>query len=132
MTLFIDASALVAIIAEEPEGEAFAARVRDDEAPLWSAMSCWETVSSLKRSYRWTIEHARREVEAVAAAAGFTLVAVGETELAMALDAYQLYGKGSGHPAKLNMGDCFAYACARANRARLLYKGDDFVRTDLA
>lgn len=41
------------------------------------------------------------------------------------------YGKGR-HPAALNMGDCFAYACAQAHRARLLYKGEDFARTDLA
>ena len=52
-------------------------------------------------------------------------------ELAIALDAYQTYGKGR-HPAGLNMGDCFAYACAKVNDARLLYKGDDFARTDLA
>jgi ribonuclease VapC len=41
------------------------------------------------------------------------------------------YGKGR-HPARLNMGDCFAYACAKTNDARLLYKGDDFSHTDLA
>ena len=59
------------------------------------------------------------------------LVAISERELAVALDAYQAYGKGR-HPAGLNMGDCFAYACAKANGAKLLYKGDDFARTDLA
>jgi len=51
--------------------------------------------------------------------------------LELALDAYARYGKGR-HRAALNMGDCFAYACAKANRAKLLYKGDDFVHTDLA
>lgn len=59
------------------------------------------------------------------------MVAIGSAEIAGALDAYQHYGKGR-HPAKLNMGDCFAYACAKANDARLLYKGNDFVHTDLA
>lgn len=62
---------------------------------------------------------------------GFALVAIGERETAVALDAYQRYGKGTGHPAKLNMGDCFAYACAKTNNARLLYKGVDFTHTDL-
>lgn len=57
---------------------------------------------------------------------------VGAEELRVGLDAYQRFGKRSGHPAHLNMGDCFAYACARTNGARLLYKGDDFARTDLA
>ena len=49
----------------------------------------------------------------------------------MAAEAYVQYGKGR-HPAALNMGDCFAYACAKANGARLLYRGEDFAKTDLA
>ena len=49
-----------------------------------------------------------------------------------ARDASAVYGKLTGHPAKLNMGDCFAYACAKAYRVPLLYKGDDFAHTDLA
>lgn len=131
MTLFVDASALIAIIADEPEGKIFTLAIREDRNPLSSAMSHWETVSSLRRSYGWTIERARREIEAIALAASFTLVSIGRSELELALDAYQTYGKGR-HPAKLNMGDCFAYACAKAHRAALLYKGDDFAQTDLA
>jgi len=130
--LFIDASALVAILAEEPEGPAFTAAIRDDGMPMWSAMSCWETVSSLRRSYDWPIDVARRETEAFADAASLSLVELGSAELSIALDAYQLYGRGSSHPARLNMGDCFAYACAKANGADLLYKGGDFLHTDLA
>lgn len=132
MTLFVDASALVAIIADEPEGDTFAAAIRSAKSPSWSAMSCWETVSSLRRSYGWTVERAREEVETVATAANLRLLPIGMNELALALDAYQLYGRNSGHPARLNMGDCFAYACAKTNNARLLYKGDDFLHTDLA
>jgi ribonuclease VapC len=48
----------------------------------------------------------------------------------LAIDAYARYGKGR-HPAALNFGDCFAYACARAANAPLLYKGDDFPQTDI-
>ena len=59
------------------------------------------------------------------------LVTIGVEDLRLALDAYQTYGKGR-HRAKLNFGDCFAYACAKANGAKLLYKGDDFTHTDLA
>ncbi len=77
------------------------------------------------------IDTARREVEMLAETLALRLVPVGEPELAIALDAYQIYGRGR-HPAALNMGDCFAYGCAKANDARLLYKGDDFARTDLA
>jgi len=49
----------------------------------------------------------------------------------IAREAYRGYGKGSGHPASLNFGDCFAYALARDKREPLLFKGDDFVHTDL-
>jgi len=59
------------------------------------------------------------------------LVAIHLDEMHIALDAYREFGKGR-HPARLNMGDCFAYACAKTNNARLLYKGDDFAQTDLA
>ncbi|MFX7988757.1 type II toxin-antitoxin system VapC family toxin, partial [Acinetobacter baumannii] len=59
-------------------------------------------------------------------------VPIGEAEATIAVEAQQRYGKASGHPAQLNMGDCFAYACARTNKARLLYKGSDFAHTDMA
>jgi ribonuclease VapC len=57
-------------------------------------------------------------------------VDIGEREFEIAAEAYTQFGKGR-HPAGLNMGDCFAYACARANGARLLFKGQDFARTDI-
>ena len=131
MTLFVDASALVAMIADEPDGPSLAAAARDDPDPIWSAISCWETVTALCRSHEYLPADARREVRDVAGALPLRLVGIGQREAALALDAYEEFGK-SRHPAKLNMGDCFAYACAKANGARLLYKGDDFARTDLA
>lgn len=129
--MFVDASALVAMIAGEPEREAFLDAVLADGAPLWSPMSCWETVSALRSSHDLTVEEALVQVDSTAAILSLTLVPVGGMELNLALDAYRFYGKGR-HPARLNMGDCFAYACAKANSARLLYKGDDFSHTDLA
>lgn len=130
MTLFVDASALVAMISGEPDSEALMSRLMDDPDPLWSAMTEWETVLALCRSHRYPIERARREVHDTAAAAALRRVEIGTDESRVALDAYARYGKGR-HDAKLNMGDCFAYACARTNNATLLYKGDDFARTDL-
>jgi len=132
LTLFVDASALIAIIASEPEREDLLERYAGAGRGLWSAMSCWETVSGLRHSHKLPIPVARREAEGTARGLGLELVPVGDHELRMALDAYERYGKGSDHPARLNMGDCFAYACARTNGARLLYKGDDFARTDMA
>ena len=131
MTLFVDASALVAIIAGEPEREMLIDRAQRGGERLCSAMSCWETVASLRRSHPFAIREARQELEGAVALLAMRLVPIGDAELACALDAYETFGKGR-HPARLNMGDCFAYACAKTNRARLLYKGDDFARTDLA
>lgn len=131
MTLFVDASALVAIIAGEPERDRFVVAAIEQAPALWSPMACWETVASLRHSHRMDVIDARRETDLTAARLGLKLVPIGERELALALDAYQLYGKGR-HPAALNMGDCFAYACAKTHGAKLLYKGDDFSHTDLA
>lgn len=94
-------------------------------------MSCCETVSALRSSYTLPIDVARREAEQVGQDLDPRLVAIGNDELRLALNAYETYGRGR-HRANLNMGDCFAYACAKANDARLLYKGDDFSHTDLA
>lgn len=131
MTVFVDASALVAFIAKEPESALIAAQIASDPDPLWSAMTCWEVIAALKNSYHLSLAEAREEAEKTAAMMELRLVRIGRDELQLALDAYELYGKGQ-HPARLNFGDCFAYACAKANNARLSYKGDDFARTDLA
>ena len=61
----------------------------------------------------------------------FRVVGIGARESEIATDAYARYGRGR-HPAALNMGDCFAYACAKSNGAMLLYIGEDFALTDLA
>ena len=131
MTIFVDASALIAMIAGEQEGEAVAAAIRADNDPLWSAMSCWEAVVALRKARDISFEAARDEVEMAAAALPLRLVEIAEDERCGALDAHRIYGKGR-HDARLNMGDCFAYACARTNGAKLLYKGNDFSKTDLA
>ena len=107
------------------------ARIGGEQSLLWSAMTGWETVSALRHSYLFTMTDARREVEQVVADLSLQLVPIDSKELDVALDAYERYGKGR-HRARLNMGDCFAYACAKTNNARLLYKGDDFAHTDLA
>ena len=133
MTIFVDASALVAIIAGEPERLTLLdVMIANDAEPIWSAMSCWETVSALRSSGKLPVGTARMRVEELASELGLALVPIGDPELKLALDAYQTYGKGSGHRAQLNMGDCFAYACTKTNGARLLYKGNDFAHTDLA
>lgn len=131
MICFVDASALVALMEKETAQPLIADRLRSSSRRLWSPMSCWETVSALRRSYGRPIADARVTVAAFGESLGLEMVAIGADELSIALDAYQTYGRGR-HRAKLNFGDCFAYACAKTNGARLLYVGDDFMHTDLA
>jgi ribonuclease VapC len=61
-----------------------------------------------------------------------TIEPVTEVQAHIARQAYSDFGRGSGHPARLNFGDCFAYALAKVKREPLLFKGDDFTRTDVA
>lgn len=131
MTIFVDASALIAIIVGEPDADALSDRLEADCDRLCSAVSVWETVAGLVRSHAFTVEAARAEVRLYLEAGAIRFVPLGEREFDLAIEAYARFGKGR-HPASLNMGDCQAYACARAHDATLLFKGDDFSRTDLA
>jgi ribonuclease VapC len=97
---------------------------------LCSALSVWETVAGLCRSYTFSIPAARTHVGRFLETGNFQFVGIGEREFDLAVDAYARYGKGR-HAAALNMGDCYAYACAKANRAKLLFMGEDFTKTDI-
>jgi ribonuclease VapC len=131
VTIIADASALIAIIAEESDADALADELDTDPTRLTSALAVWETMAGLCRSHGLTPAAARQHAMRFVEAGGFLFVSIGEPECDLAAEAYARFGKGR-HPAGLNMGDCFAYACAKAHGARLLYKGDDFARTDLA
>jgi len=129
--MFIDASALVAILLREPDGQAFAERVDAAARRLTSGLSAYEAAVAIARASGMPIDRARRLLTTFLDRAGVETVPLCEAEREIAFDAFDRFGKGR-HPASLNMGDCFAYACAKANGAQLLYKGDDFARTDLA
>ncbi|WP_114948850.1 type II toxin-antitoxin system VapC family toxin [Microvirga calopogonii] len=128
--VFVDASALMAIITGQPAADALTDRLEAEQRRLCSPISVWETVAGLCHSYMFSVPAAREHVQRFLDALGFEWVAISEREYTLALDAYAQYGEGR-HPAKLNMGDCFAYACAKGNRAKLLFTGDDFSKTDL-
>lgn len=130
MTIFADASALVAILAREPDALDLSDCLRGDRDRLCSALAAWETLAGLCRSHAYPAETAREDVRALLDALGFRLVPIAEREYDLAAQAYARFGKGR-HPAGLNMGDCFAYACAKANDAKLLFTGADFARTDV-
>lgn len=141
--IFADASALVAVLKSEPEAAAFAAKLAEEADEVWvSPLVRFEVVASLAagRAKAAGRDAADRQDFVVAADLLDELLReLGARDLPLsrevgeaALEAAQIYGKLVGHPARLNMGDCFAYACAKSLGAPLLYKGDDFARTDLA
>ena len=73
-----------------------------------------------------------RRFDDLIAATGIIIESVTREQAEIARAAYRDFGRGGGHPAGLNFGDCFAYALAKATREPLLFKGDDFSRTDVA
>ena len=130
MTIFIDASALISIVAGESDADALARRLDLDGDRYTSSIAIWESVAGLRKSHALGITAGRELVEKFRLEGDIKVVPIDRATTDFALDAYERFGKGR-HSAALNMGDCFAYACARALGASLLYKGEDFARTDL-
>jgi ribonuclease VapC len=126
--MIVDTSALVAILKREPEQAVFSAlleaepNVRISAATLFEAGIVIDSARqpALSRALDDLIDNARLVIEPVTV-----------EQARIARQAYRDYGKGSGHPANLNFGDCFSYALARAKREPILFKGTDFVHTDL-
>ena len=129
--IFVDASALCAILLDEDDAEVYATKLAAAKEPLTSPMAIFETVLAHARSLDGDVAAARRDVDRLIEAANISVVTIGAAEQQAALDAFDRFGKGR-HPARLNMGDCFAYACAKTNSVPLLFKGDDFSQTDIA
>jgi ribonuclease VapC len=128
--MFVDASALCAVLLNEADAQGYAARIRGASRRLTSPVAVFETVLAVAREVNGDLAAARYEVARFLRVSLIETVEIGAAEREMALDAFDRFGKGR-HPAKLNMGDCFAYACARTHGAPLLFKGDDFARTDI-
>ena len=126
--MIIDSSALVAILREEVEGDALLQKVNNTFGCRISAASYLETSIVIDAS-RDPI--ASRRVDDLITDAGIAIEPVTEAQARIAREAYRDFGKGSGHPAQLNFGDCFAYALAKDKGEPLLFKGDDFSKTDL-
>ncbi len=131
MTTFVDASVLVSIIGEETDAEMFEAALERAPDRITSGIALWETARALAKRTHGDMRRGLEEASRYCAELAIAVVPIGAPEASGAVAAQIRYGNGSGHPARLNMGDCFAYACAKTNNARLLYKGGDFVHTDL-
>jgi len=130
--MFLDASAIVAILTREPEAEALADTLDTATAPLTSPIALFEAVRGLRRKRHASIAEAQTDVLELLSAAALTMVDISVRDAATAMDAFSRYGKGSGHPAQRNLGDCFAYAAARNAGTSLMFKGDDVTKTDIS
>jgi ribonuclease VapC len=127
--VIIDTSALIAILRDEPEAAAYAKAIETASHRRISAANFVETAVVVDGS-RDPI--ASRRFDDLVIEARLVIEPVTEAQARIAREAYRDFGRGSGHPARLNFGDCFAYALARATGEPLLFKGVDFANTDIA
>lgn len=125
--MIIDTSALLAILQREPEREAFLARIETAAIRVISAASAIEaSMVVLSRNG----EDGLRILEALLRDLRIEQAPLAAEHVSFAVDAFRRFGKGR-HPAGLNFGDCLSYALAKATGEPLLFKGDDFSRTDI-
>lgn len=127
--MIIDTSALIAILRNEPEARKFAQAIGNSSTRRISAVNFVEAAFVIDGS-RDPI--ASRRFDDLIREASLSIEAVTESQARIAREAYRDFGKKSGHRAKLNFGDCFAYALAKTANEPLLFKGDDFSHTDIA
>jgi ribonuclease VapC len=127
--VIVDSSAIVAILLQEPGAEFCAGELQNSHHNRMSAASYLEAAivaDSTKRAI------ASRGMDELLTDAGIEIEPVTAEQAKIAREAYRDFGKGHGHPARLNFGDCFAYALAKDKREPLLCLGNDFVHTDIA
>jgi ribonuclease VapC len=126
--VIVDASALIAILRDEPEAPACARAIEAASRRRISAANFVEAAIVIDASHD---PIASRRFDDLVREAQLEIEPVTEVQARIAREAYRDFGKASGHPARLNFGDCFAYSLARISGEPLLFKGDDFTHTDL-
>lgn len=129
--MFVDASAIVAILTREAGADALADALEVAEGPITSSIAVFEAVAGICRKHHASVAEAQADVRDFLAAARVVVAPISQVDGDAALEAFARYGKGRGHPAQLNMGDCFAYGVAKTHDRALLFKGDDFGKTDI-
>jgi ribonuclease VapC len=142
--MFLDASAIVAICADEEDAGYLIAKIEMAKKPIYfSSLSMFEAVVSLARIVSISIhgdqeptppsmiDQAQQDVERFLETIGAKEMSVNGTMHRSAILAARTFGRFVAHPARLNFGDCFSYACAKDYRLPLLFKGNDFSHTDI-
>jgi ribonuclease VapC len=127
---FIDTSVFVAILAKEPDRREYSRAIAAAERRLTSPVVRLETCIVLGSRLFVSPREAERQYEKFLDQANVVEAPIDSTVGAAAVACFEKYGKGK-HPARLNFADCLSYACAKATGARLLFKGEDFAKTDV-
>jgi ribonuclease VapC len=126
--IVLDTSALVAILTDEPERRAFNEAIERAVTRMMSAATLLEAKMVLFARYGAAGANA---LDAFVLRGGIRIEPVTAAQAELAFEAFRRFGRGTGHAAKLNYGDCFSYALAREKAAPLLFKGGDFGHTDV-
>jgi ribonuclease VapC len=129
--IVIDSSTIVAIFLQEPKVEVLAAVIAANPGSLLSVANYVETGQVLCQRFG-TARDPVAEFHRYLSDNSVALAPIDEAQARVALDARLKYGRGFGHPAKLNYSDCFAYALAKTRNLPLLFVGNDFTHTDIA
>jgi ribonuclease VapC len=129
--IVVDTSAIVAIFAHEPETSGFLDVLASVDGCSISAANVLEVSIVIRLRKALPPEQSERWLDDFLTALNISTMAVDDEVLTLARRAHVQFGKGMGHPAQLNFGDCFSYALARSLDVPLLYKGGDFALTDI-
>jgi ribonuclease VapC len=126
--MIVDSSAIIAILKQESDWRAISKALDTAEISRISAASYFESAIIVDS---WKNPILSAQLDELIERFNIVIEPVTEEQARIARQAYRDYGRGSGYRADLNFGDCFSYALARAKREPILFKGDDFVHTDL-
>ena len=129
--IVVDSSAVIAIFRQERDAENYARHIATDDDPVMSAANLVEISIVLRGLKEIAPDRAERWLDDFIEAAGIRIEPVTPDQANAARSAHLQFGKGTGHSAGLNYGDCFAYALAKVMEAPLLCKGNDFRSTDI-
>lgn len=124
----VDTSALIAVLNDEPDVTLYKQAFHQADALLLSTATLLEAACVVSRG---RLDQGRKRLDILVESLSPDIVPFDLDQLAVAKAAYFRYGRGTGHPANLNMGDCFAYGLAKTRGLPLLFKGNDFTHTDV-
>jgi ribonuclease VapC len=128
--IYVDASAIVAMILGEPDAADLASALDAGDPAITSPLAIYEASLAIARVNAIPAAVAKDAIHLTLSRMSIAVAPLDVSQGDLAVSAFDRFGKGR-HPAALNMGDCFAYACAVAHNARILFKGQDFSQTDL-